>query len=309
MNRRVSGRGSALALVVAATVLWAGIYVVGDLVVDTVDPISLTLWRWGLAAIALLIVAQIVERPDWRAALRHWPRLLLLGCLGMAGFSVLLLEGLRHTTPVSGSLIGASGPILIAVLAALVLRNRIRWRLALGLAISIVGAALVVTKGDFAAVLATGVNIGDLLIVLAYLCWATYVVLGRIVTDVPVITSTALQAVGAAIALGIVTCFTGLQLPQDPLGWVGVAYLALLGSALGFALWAFGLRTLAPATGGLLMNLMPLWTVLMTLAIGGGIDGWEVAGGLVIIGGVLLGTVPGRRPATRTMPSLVEPSD
>lgn len=275
--------------------LWAGIYLVGDAAVEEMDPVSVTLWRWGPAAVTLLVIAQVTERPDWRAALRHWPRLLLLGLLGMAGFSVLLLEGLKHTTPVNGSLIGAAGPILIAVLAALVLRNRIGWQLAGGLGISLFGVAIVVTEGDLERVLRLGINLGDLLIVLAYVCWALYVVLGRLVADVPVITSTALQSAFAALTLGLVTIFTGLQLPSEPLGWLGLAYLALLGSALGFTLWAVALRTLAPATGGLLMNLMPLWTVLMSLAVGAGIGVWEIIGGLIIIGGVLLGTLPRRR--------------
>lgn len=277
--------------------MWAGIYLVGDAIVGEVDPVSLTFWRWSGAALALLIVAQITERPDWRAVLRRWPRLLLLGMLGMAGFSVLLLEGLRFTTPVNGSLIGAAGPILIAVLAALVLRNRIGWRLAVGLGISVVGVAIVVTEGDLERVLRVGINVGDLWIVLAYVCWASYVVLGRLVADLPVLTSTALQASFAALVLGLTTTVTGLQWPSGPLGWLGIGYLALLGSALGFTLWAVGLRTLAPATGGLLMNLMPLWTVLMSLAVGASIGGWEVFGGLVIVGGVLLGTMPRRRPA------------
>jgi len=277
--------------------VWAGIYLVGDAIVGEVDPVSLTFWRWSGAALALLIVAQITERPDWRAVLRRWPRLLLLGMLGMAGFSVLLLEGLRFTTPVNGSLIGAAGPILIAVLAALVLRNRIGWRLAVGLGISVVGVAIVVTEGDLERVLRVGINVGDLWIVLAYVCWASYVVLGRLVADLPVLTSTALQASFAALVLGLTTTVTGLQWPSGPLGWLGIGYLALLGSALGFTLWAVGLRTLAPATGGLLMNLMPLWTVLMSLAVGASIGGWEVFGGLVIVGGVLLGTMPRRRPA------------
>lgn len=259
------------------------------------DPVSLTFWRWAGAALALLVVAQVTERPDWRAVLRRWPRLLLLGMLGMAGFSVLLLEGLRFTTPVNGSLIGAAGPILIAVLAALVLRNRIGWRLAVGLGISVVGVAIVVTEGDLERVLRVGINVGDLWIVLAYVCWASYVVLGRLVADLPILTSTALQASFAALVLGLTTAVTGLQWPSGPLGWLGVVYLALLGSALGFTLWAVGLRTLAPATGGLLMNLMPLWTVLMSLAVGAGIGGWEIFGGLVIVGGVLLGTMPRRR--------------
>ena len=291
-------RTPALIALAVTTLAWAGIYIVGAVLVDSIDPISLTLLRWAPAAVVLLILGQLIERPDWRRVARHWWKLLLLGALGMIGFSTLLLEGLRHTTPVSGSLIGSAGPVLIAVLSALVLRSRLGWRMIAGLAISIVGVALVVTKGSLETILSVGVNLGDLLIVLATLCWAVYTVLGRILGGIPVITSTAVQALFATILLAIVVSFTGLQLPQDAASWVGAAYISLVGSALGFFLWNWSLRTVAPPVAGLTMNLIPLWTVLLAVALGETLHLWEAIGGLVIVAGVLLGTLPARRRVT-----------
>ena len=307
----VSSAGGSRALAIAAlagtTLSWAGIYIVGDGVVEQIDPISLTFLRWGPAAILLLVIAQFVERPDWRRVLRQWPRLLLLGCLGMVGFSILMLEGLRHTTPVNSSLIGASGPVLIAVAAALVLRQRIGWRMILGLAISLAGVVLVVTQGSLETLLSVGVNQGDLWIILATICWTVYTIAGRIQAGIPVITSAALQALFATIVLAVVVSFTGLKLPEDAPTWIGVGYIAIIGSALAMYFWTFALRTLQPAVAGILLNLNPFFTVCLTLIIGGTVGGWEIFGGLVIIGGVLLGTVPGRRPSTRAAPSLREP--
>jgi len=301
----VSGRGGgsrllAVAAIAGTTLSWAGIYIVGDGVVEQVDPISLTFLRWGPAAVLLLIIAQLVERPDWRAVLRQWPKLLLLGCLGMVGFSILMLEGLRHTTPVNSALIGASGPALIAIAAALLLRQRIGWRLIVGLAISLVGVVLVVTQGSFETLLTVGVNQGDLWIVLATICWTIYTIAGRIQSGIPVITSAALQALFATLVLAVIVSFTGLKLPEDAPTWIGVGYIAFIGSALAMYFWTFALRTLQPAAAGILLNLNPFFTVCLTLVIGGTVGGWEILGGLVIIAGVVLGTVPSRRPSTRS---------
>jgi len=306
----VSSAGGSRTLAIAAlagtTLSWAGIYIVGDGVVETIDPISLTFLRWGPAAILLLIIAQLVERPDWRAVFRQWPKLLLLGCLGMVGFSILMLEGLRQTSPVNSALIGASGPVLIAVAAALLLRQRIGWRMIVGLAISLVGVVLVVTQGSWETLLTVGVNPGDLWVILATICWAIYTIVGRIQAGIPVITSAAVQALLATIVLGVIVSFTGLKLPEDTATWVGVGYIAFIGSALAMYFWTFALRTLQPAVAGILLNLNPFFTVCLTLIIGGTVGGWEIFGGLVIIGGVLLGTVPGRRPSTRPAGSLRE---
>lgn len=291
MKRAAGSRALAVAALAGTTLSWAGIYVVGDLVVETIDPISLTFLRWGPAAVLLLVIAQLVERPDWRTVLRQWPKLLLLGCLGMVAFSILMLEGLRHTTPVNSALIGASGPILIAVAAALLLRQRIGWRMVLGLAVSLVGVVLVVTQGSLETLLTVGVNEGDLWIVLATICWAAYTIAGRIQTGIPVITSAAVQAALATIVLGVIVCFTGLKMPTDTATWMGVGYIAFIGSALAMYFWTFAMRTLQPAVAGILLNLNPFFTVCLTLALGGAVGGWEILGGLVIIAGVLLGTL------------------
>ena len=37
----------------------------------TMEPLQLTFWRWALAAVPLLVLAQLAEKPDWRAVLRH----------------------------------------------------------------------------------------------------------------------------------------------------------------------------------------------------------------------------------------------
>lgn len=295
VNARSGSRALAVAALAGTTLAWAGIYIVGDGVVETIDPISLTFLRWGPAAILLLIIAQLVERPDWRKVLRQWPKLLLLGCLGMAAFSILMLEGLRQTSPVNSSLIGASGPVLIAVAAALVLRQRIGWRMIVGLAISLIGVVLVVTQGSLETLLSVGVNPGDLWVILATICWTIYTIAGRIQAGIPVITSAAVQAVFATVVLAILVSFTGLQLPHDTPTWVGVGYIALIGSAVAMYFWTFALRTLQPAVAGILLNLNPFFTVCLTLIIGGTVGTGEIFGGLVIIGGVLLGTVPGRR--------------
>lgn len=297
MQRAGRSRALAVAAIAGTTLSWAGIYIIGDVVVETVDPISLTLLRWAPAAIVLLVLAQIIERPNWRAVFRQWPKLLLLGCLGMVAFSTLLLEGLRHTTPVSGSIIGAAAPVLIAIAAAVVLRQRIGWRMIVGLAVSVIGVVIVVTEGSWDTLLTVGVNPGDLWIILATVCWTVYTILGRLQADIPVITSTAVQALFAAVVLGIMVAFTGLHLPQDALTWGGVAYISLVGSALAFYFWTYALRTLPPAVAGILLNLNPFFTVCLALIVGGAISGWEIGGGLVIIAGVVLGTLPGRRAA------------
>ena len=83
---------------VLATLFWSGNFVVGQAACASMTPLELTFWRWALVAVPLLLLAQCVERPDWRAVLRRWPTLLLLSALGMSGYTLLLYGALAHTS-------------------------------------------------------------------------------------------------------------------------------------------------------------------------------------------------------------------
>jgi len=114
--------GPVLALV-GATLFWAGNYVLGAVAVRELSPVSLTALRWTLAAVPLLVIAQVVERPDWRAVLRTWRRQVVLALLGMVGYALLLYSALQHTSSVNAALVTALNPALIALLGAAVARR------------------------------------------------------------------------------------------------------------------------------------------------------------------------------------------
>ena len=57
-------------------------------------------------------------------------------------------------------------------------------------------------------------------------------------------------------------------------------------------------RGVGAARAGVTLNLIPVFTAVIGLAVGLGIDRWQLIGGSVVIAGVLLSTLPGRHPAT-----------
>jgi drug/metabolite transporter (DMT)-like permease len=292
MSERPNPRGRAIALaaLVAASLFWAGNYTVGAAAVRSIDPLSLTFLRWVAAAPILLVLAAIIERPDWRAALRALPRLAGLGILGMIGFVAPLYEALRHTTAVSASVISAICPVLIAVIAAIALRERPTTGMITGLAIGLVGVLVVVSKGSIAALTSLDLNIGDLWVLIAVLCWTAYTVLGRRVNTVPPITSVGLQAASVAVVLAPVVAMLGLQLPTDAPTWGAVAFIIVLPSIGSYLLWNMALRRIPAASAGVTLNLIPVFVVAIAIALGGEITLADLIGGALVLGGVLLAT-------------------
>ncbi len=279
---------------ILATLFWAGNFVVGQAAVQSMAPLQLTFWRWTLAALPLLFLAHVVDRPDWRAVLRHWPALLLLSALGMTAYTLLLYSALQHTSALNASLVTAANPVLIMVLAAVLLKDRPRPLGWIGLALGLAGVLLVLTGGQLQRLLTFSLGAGELLILTAITVWALYTVLARRVA-VPAVTSTALQAAIAAVALAPVAVVTGAGFPSTQSGTWSLAFIAVFPSLGSYLLWNLALKRTSAANAGNYLNLIAVFTAIITVLLGQPITAAQIAGGVLVISGVLL-TGAGQRP-------------
>lgn len=286
---------------VLATLMWAGNYVVGSIAVQTMSPVELTWLRWLLACVPLLILAQVVEKPDWRNVVRHWPRLLLLAGLGVGGYNLLLYTALQYTTPQSASLINAANPAVMVVLAALLLRERIGWRGAAGLVLGLLGVLLIITNGALASVFTRTPNSGDLLMVAAIVVWSLYTIVGRGIA-VPPITATAAQGTLVAVLLAPVALLGGASWPTDAaIGWA-VIFIAIFPSIGSYVLWNSALKRIPPGRAGLFLNLITVFTVIIAVIMGAQLTTPQLAGGVIVFAGVALSTLRPARPASTVVP-------
>jgi len=154
-------------------------FIIGRAVRDDVSPAALNFLRW---AIALLILVPITLRDlqAHRATLvRHWKLIALLGFTGIAAFQTLGYVALTMTTALNTILLLALAPLAIVALSWLTLGERVTRVQALGLGISLVGAAVLILHGDPATLAEMRFNAGDLWMLLAVVLWAVYSVLLR----------------------------------------------------------------------------------------------------------------------------------
>jgi drug/metabolite transporter (DMT)-like permease len=272
---------------ILASLFWSGNLVVGQAAMASMTPIDLTFWRWALAAVPLLVLAHLVERPDWAASLRRWPVLLLLSMLGMTAYTLLLYSALEHTSALNASLIGAANPALILVLSVVLLGDRPRPLSWFGIGLGLVGVLLVLTGGDPRRLLGFGVNTGELLMLAAITTWAFYTIIaGRL--NLPVITATAIQVAIAVVLLAPVALASGMRLPATAAeGW-SVSFIALFPSLGAYLLWNLALKTTTAANAGNYLNLIVVFTAVITLLLGDPITIPQILGGILVISGVLL---------------------
>ncbi len=288
----------------AAALLWAGNYVVGGAAVHAMDPIALTWFRWLLAALPLLLLAQLIERPRWRAVLAEWPRLLLLAVLGVAATpcSSTARSSSRRRCPRPSSTLrtqrswccsrpccsaSGSGPAAAA-----------------GLVLGLVGVLLVITDGRIASILSTAPNEGDLLMVGAIVVWSLYTIAGRSLAAPP-IAATGVQAAMTAVLLAPVALLTGAHWPAQTSTVEALLFIALLPSVGAYALWNLAAKHVPAGRAGLSLNLITVFTVIISVVLGARLTVPEIVGGLLVFAGVALGSLGPRR-QRRTDPALAQ---
>ncbi|RRR96980.1 DMT family transporter [Glycomyces terrestris] len=280
---------TAVAALVGATLFWAGNYLVGQRAVETIDPVSLTLLRWALALVPLAVAAQLLERPDWRAVARAWPWLLALSAFGILGYNLFLYGALEYTDAFSASLVNAFNPALITLAAAVFLRERLTALSVGGVVVALAGVLVVLGDGDPAALLEGGFGTGELLMVGAIAAWTAYTVAGRRGPRLPPVAATAAQAGAAVAVLAPVSLASGgPALPGSGAALGSLLFIAVFPSVLSYLLWNHALTAVPPGRAGVFLNLITVFTAVFTILAGQPWTWAQVAGGAIVVGGVVL---------------------
>jgi drug/metabolite transporter (DMT)-like permease len=278
-------------LLVLCNLFWAGNYVFGKFVVSEMTPLGLTFTRWLFASVILMVTAHFWEKPEWSKVLKEWPSLIGLAVFGLMGYNLLLYYALHFTSPTNASLVNSFNPGLIAVVSAVYLREKVSRMQVFGILVSFLGVLSIMTSGNLLKVFTMHYNSGDVLMILAVTSWTVYSMIGKKLTSVPPITSTALSGVIAALIMAPFALSQGLDLASlSPVAMTGVAYIAIFPSVCSFIFWNLGVREIGASKAGIFLNLNPVFTASISWLLGQRITGVQVLGGLLVFAGVYITT-------------------
>lgn len=180
-------------------------------------------------------------------------------------------------------------PLLTAIFARIILKDKITKKQVLGIFFAFIGVLLVITQGSIETIKTLSISGGDLIIFTGNVCWALYGVLGRrfIKDGTPLSTTTYTMVIGA-VSLIVVSLFTSnpVSLSNIPIGvWGAIAFMAFFTSILGYLWWNQGIKEIGASKTSLFFNLVPVVTMIITFAVGTPIKVFQVIGaGLVILG-------------------------
>jgi drug/metabolite transporter (DMT)-like permease len=258
---------------------------------EHVPPFVVAELRWIVAlGIILAILKRRGERPVFNRA--TW----LLGFTGLTAFYFFYSYGLRHTTAANTTLISGGTPVLVALLAAAFLGERMTSPKAIGIAATLIGIAAIVGAGTGLEASLTG----NLLIVGSAVSWAIYTVVGRkSFTTGSALAQLAGIAVAGLVLMAPIAVFEARREGLDQITGVDllyVLYLAIGPSAVAYMLIGYGLSHLEASQAAVYGNLMPLVGAFCGyLFLGEHIGIEHFVGGAFIIAGVWVATSFGQR--------------
>ncbi|HEY2379438.1 MAG TPA: DMT family transporter [Gemmatimonadaceae bacterium] len=264
---------------------------------SVLDPLAFNGVRVTLAAVALVVVAQLATRvfsveAGWPSA-RDAIVLALLGTLGNGVYQILFVEGIAHTRAGDAALLISASPAFIALLGRMRGSEHVPPRWIVGIGLSILGMAFVVIGTANSSGGHRATMVGDVLLLVSALCWSVYTVYLQPYTHrIGGIHLSALTMLGGVVPLLVVAAPSILtthwaELP--PLAWASIAYSGLFALVIAYLFWYNGVRVLGPTRTAMYSNLQPVFALLVAwLVLGETITGWQIAGASSIVTGLLL---------------------
>jgi len=286
--------GSIKILMVMAALFWAGAFIAGKLSVEEFPPVSLTFFRFLIASAVIFVILAVKER-DISIKKEDLPIFLALGVIGMIGYHILFFMALKYTSPVNAALIGAINPLVTTIFSVIFLKEKIRIVNILAIMVSLSGVVLIVTNGSLDFFADMKFNVGDMLMLVAVVCWAAYAIISKraLARYSPIKVTSYAFLVCTVMLLPFLPLESPMQfLPQTTIGgWTSVVYMAIFASVGGYLIQQMSIKKMGPSKTSLYVNLVPVFSMVLAFFIlGEAISAVKVAAASLIIGGVYMNT-------------------
>jgi drug/metabolite transporter (DMT)-like permease len=279
-------------MLVISTFFWGSNFNVAQVLAGPVQPLTAAAARFSIALVIFLLLrlwqGKAESQLQWRDALVLVP----LGLTGVFGFNFAFFTAMHTTVALNAALIMALSPMLSLLLSSWLLNTSISPSQIAGIVVAFAGVSLVITGGDF-----TGLNIaiGDIWMLGACLVWSVYTVGSRrFANHIP-----SQQFSRWTVSIGAVALVIAATIQETPFSSITelsfstygtLLYMGSCGTVLAYVFWIHGVQVLGPDKTAISFNLVPMFTLLVSIATGTLPNTAQMLGIVVVLLGVLINT-------------------
>lgn len=289
---------ASILMLVVTMVIWGSTFVVTKSVNGQVQPFTLAFVRVAIGALVLLVGAFVRQarggaHSPWAAL--PWGTMAAMALLGVVVYYAVFNYSLVYTSASQGALVQSCIPAMTALVAVVWLREHasvLRWS---GIALSMVGIAIVFSGS---AADAGGSMLGNVLMFITAVLWGIYTSMAKRVAHLD-----PLQVTGGILGAGalMLVPFAAYEIAAAGMphvnarGWLGLAYLGAGASGIAWMLYSAALKHVDASEAGVYTNLIPIVGVVTGVVLGEPLSTRAIVGGVVVLVGVWLTS---RQPVT-----------
>ncbi|HQN03961.1 MAG TPA: DMT family transporter [Anaerolineaceae bacterium] len=253
------------------------------------DPITVLFLRFLTAAVLMFAILFVRKIPLPRG--RTLFHLFLMGGLGYVGQSMCYFNALTMASASLVSLLLYLYPVLVTVLSAIFLKDKITPVKLAALGLALAGAFLTIGFSS------EGTPLGIILGLGAAVIYSVYIVAGsRVMQNVQALPASAVIMASAGLVYGGLAAVRGTVLPSTPGGWLAILGIAVLCTVVAITTFMAGIVRIGPTNAATVSTLEPVVAVVLAgLLLNESLSPLKLAGGALILAAVVILTRAGQR--------------
>jgi drug/metabolite transporter (DMT)-like permease len=249
--------------------LWTFNYIVGKMSLRQIDPVTLAVFRFELAAFVMLAIYFLRGGPRVVPRRADLGRIAFLGIFGVVlnqgGFTI----GLNFTSSDHSAVIAAVAPVMVLLFASILrLEDLTLWK-TLGMAISFCGVLVLETEHGYPS--NSPFLKGDLITLVSTVGYALYAVFGKkMARAYDAVSMNTYMVVTAAVILLPLAIRQGIVIDWRAIGWLGwsgVVYMAVCSSVAAYTIFYWALRYMEASRVAVVSYFQPVAVILFSVPI------------------------------------------
>ena len=261
-----------IGLAVLATLIWSGNFIIARGVIKTIQPFTLSFYRWLTATIIIAPFAWKYFFAELKIVKQRFLFFLLAAVTGVSMFNTFVYIAGHYSSAINLAILGTcSSPIMSVILARIFLKEKIPRLRVIGMIICVVGVLLLLSKGSIENLLAFKFTKGDWWILAAALSFAIY---NTTVRKKPKGTNP-INFLFIVFLLGTIILLPFYLVELDKYGgieinvtnFLTILYLGLGASVICFLIWNKAIHALGSGRTALFGNLIPIFSSIEAVII------------------------------------------
>lgn len=256
------------ALLILANLVWSGSFVATTLATRSFSPTLLTTIRLLIGGLILFpFVIRTILQDKYSLSKRAVLKSALLGILGFTFPVTLETIGIHISTPALGAVSIALEPLFTVFIAALLFRHRLSRNRKWAMLLAAIGAWVV---GGCPRPGVAGYIVGDLVLLCAVLCYATYnAISSRLTEAVPPAAATSIMLLAGFFGCLPIWFSVGHPIPHEisMVSFLAMVFLSVLATAGAYLIWLLVLQGGDVASAAITLYLQPIFGVVFSILI------------------------------------------